>query len=68
MLFRSALAAYLSDCKTVPDAVIERIAGVRHLIVDALRHKPHPTHMCVAEALAVAEQVRPGETWVAQKK
>ncbi len=57
------LAAYLSDCKTVPDAVIERIAGVRHLIVDALRHKPHPTHMNVAEALEVSRKIAPGRTW-----
>jgi phosphoribosyl 1,2-cyclic phosphate phosphodiesterase len=57
------LAAYLSDCKSVPAPVIERISGVRHLIVDALRHKPHPTHMCVAEALAVAAQVQPAQTW-----
>jgi phosphoribosyl 1,2-cyclic phosphate phosphodiesterase len=57
------LAAYFSDCKAVPDAAIERIAGVRHLIVDALRHKEHPTHMNVRDALAVAEKVRPGQTW-----
>jgi phosphoribosyl 1,2-cyclic phosphate phosphodiesterase len=57
------LAAYLSDCKTVPESVIERIRGVRHLIVDALRHKPHPTHMSVAEALTVVEKVRPKQAW-----
>jgi len=57
------LAAYLSDCKSVPAPVIERISGVRHLIVDALRHKAHPTHMCVTEALAVAEKVQPEHTW-----
>jgi phosphoribosyl 1,2-cyclic phosphate phosphodiesterase len=57
------LAAYLSDCKTVPPAVIERIAGVRHLIVDALRHKLHPTHMSVSEALALAQKVAPERTW-----
>jgi phosphoribosyl 1,2-cyclic phosphate phosphodiesterase len=58
------LAAYLSDCKVVPPAVVERIAGVRHLIVDALRHKSHPTHMSVGEALALAEKVQPEQTWL----
>ena len=57
------LAAYLSDCKRVPEAAIERIRGVRHLIVDALRHKPHPTHMNIDEALALAQKVGPGQTW-----
>lgn len=57
------LAAYLTDCKEVPPAVIERIAGVRHLIVDALRYTPHPTHMSVDEALALRAQVGPAQTW-----
>ena len=56
------LAAYLSDCKIVPAEVIEQIQGVELLIVDALRHKLHPTHMNIEEALAVAAQVRPGRT------
>ncbi len=57
------LVAYLSDCKAVPDAVAEQIAGVRHLIIDALRRKPHPTHLSIGEALAVAARVRPAHTW-----
>jgi len=57
------LAAYLSDCKAVPPTVIEQIHGVRHLIVDALRNKPHPTHMSVDEALAVAAETQPTQTW-----
>jgi phosphoribosyl 1,2-cyclic phosphate phosphodiesterase len=57
------LAAYLTDCKAVPPEVIEQIRGVEHLIVDALRHRPHPTHMNVAEALEVAAAARPGRTW-----
>jgi phosphoribosyl 1,2-cyclic phosphate phosphodiesterase len=58
-----ALAAYLSDCKAVSPSGIERIRGVRHLIVDALRYQPHPTHMNVTEALALADEVRPAQTW-----
>jgi phosphoribosyl 1,2-cyclic phosphate phosphodiesterase len=57
------LAAYLSDCKVVPPAVIQRIHGVETLIIDALRHAEHPTHLTVAEALDVAAQVQPGATW-----
>ena len=58
-----ALAAYLSDCKEVPEAVVERIRGVEVLIVDALRHREHPTHMSIAEALDFAGCVAPGATW-----
>jgi phosphoribosyl 1,2-cyclic phosphate phosphodiesterase len=56
------LVAYLSDCSAVPDEIVRRIAGVRVLIIDALRPKPHPTHLSVAQALKVAEKVRPAQT------
>jgi phosphoribosyl 1,2-cyclic phosphate phosphodiesterase len=58
-----SFAAYLSDCKVVPEDVRAEIRGVRHLIVDALRYTPHPTHMNVDEALALAREVAPGQTW-----
>jgi phosphoribosyl 1,2-cyclic phosphate phosphodiesterase len=31
--------------------------------VDALRIEPHPTHMNVSEALALVDEVKPGQTW-----
>ena len=33
--------------------------GVRTLVVGALRHRPHPTHFTVAQALEVVARVRP---------
>jgi phosphoribosyl 1,2-cyclic phosphate phosphodiesterase len=53
------LVAYLSDCSKVPQEIAGQIAGVRALIIDALRHKPHPTHLSVDQALEVASRVRP---------
>lgn len=58
------LVAYLSDCKRVGESVVERVRGVRVLIVDALRHRPHPTHMNVEEALALAARIGPEATWL----
>ena len=56
------LLAYLSDCSAVPDEIARQIEGVQLLVIDALRHKPHPTHLSVAQALEVAERVRPTRT------
>ncbi|MEP6698489.1 MAG: MBL fold metallo-hydrolase [Verrucomicrobiota bacterium] len=56
------LVAYLSDCSAVPDEIVRLIDGVKILIIDALRHKPHPTHLSVGEAIEVATKVQPAQT------
>ena len=55
--------AYLSDCKVVPEAALDRLRGVETLIIDALRYREHPTHMNIEEALAVRERVQAQRTW-----
>jgi phosphoribosyl 1,2-cyclic phosphate phosphodiesterase len=57
------LVAYLSDCSAVPDEIARQIQGVRVLIIDALRRKPHPTHLSVDQALEVAGRVQPEKTY-----
>jgi len=57
------LVAYLSDCSAVPDAIVDLISGVKVLIIDALRDKPHPTHLSVGQALEAAARVKPGDTY-----
>jgi phosphoribosyl 1,2-cyclic phosphate phosphodiesterase len=56
------LIAYLSDCSGVPDEIVQQIAQVKVLIIDALRHKPHPNHLSVSQALEVASKVQPSRT------
>jgi phosphoribosyl 1,2-cyclic phosphate phosphodiesterase len=57
------LVAYLSDCSAVPDTIVDLIAGVKVLIIDALRDRPHPTHLSVGQALEVAACVKPAATY-----
>jgi phosphoribosyl 1,2-cyclic phosphate phosphodiesterase len=57
------LVAYLSDCSDVPAEIIDRISGVKILIIDALRDKPHPTHLTVDQALEFARRIQPQQTY-----
>ena len=57
------LCAYISDCKTVKSEAVEAMQGVDTLIIDALRHMPHPTHMSFAESLDFAEKLKPARTF-----
>jgi phosphoribosyl 1,2-cyclic phosphate phosphodiesterase len=52
--FRIGSFAYLTDCNQIPDLswpLLTADGGVRTLIIDALRHRPHPTHFSVSEAI-----------------
>lgn len=57
--FRFGSAAYLTDFSEIPSASMERLRGLDILFLDALRHRPHPTHSTVANSLRLVEELRP---------
>ncbi len=54
---------YLTDVKTMADEEIEKIKGVKVLVVNALREEPHHSHLNLEEALAFVEKVNPENTY-----
>lgn len=61
--FRFGDFAYLTDTNHVPETSLPLLVGVKTLILDALRHRPHPTHFTVAEALEAAGRIKPAQTY-----
>jgi phosphoribosyl 1,2-cyclic phosphate phosphodiesterase len=55
--FRLGSMAYLTDFSSVPESSFAALQGLDVLFLDALRHKPHPTHSTVEQSLKIAERV-----------
>jgi phosphoribosyl 1,2-cyclic phosphate phosphodiesterase len=55
--YRIGPFGYITDAKRVPEPVIARLRGVRVLVLNALFDRPHPTHLSIEEAVAVAAAV-----------
>jgi phosphoribosyl 1,2-cyclic phosphate phosphodiesterase len=60
--YRVGSFAYLTDCSAIPESSWPLLEGVRTLVIDALRHRPHPTHFTVEQAIDVAARVGPDRT------
>lgn len=57
--FRIGNLAYITDAKIVPDETVEALRGVDTLIINALRPKPHVSHLSLSEALVIIERIGP---------
>lgn len=57
--FRIGDLAYLPDVAKIPDSALDELRDLDCWIIDALRRKPHPTHLCLDEALEWIERMAP---------
>jgi phosphoribosyl 1,2-cyclic phosphate phosphodiesterase len=62
--FRIDDIAYCTDVNRLPERSWPLLEGLRVLVLDALRFKPHPGHFSLQEALEVIERVKPQRAYL----
>jgi phosphoribosyl 1,2-cyclic phosphate phosphodiesterase len=62
--FRLDDVAYCTDVNKIPPESWPLLEGVRVLVLDALRIKPHPGHYCLEEALDVISRIGPEQAYL----
>jgi phosphoribosyl 1,2-cyclic phosphate phosphodiesterase len=50
---------YITDANYISEKVIERIKGVKYLVLNALRKEKHPSHFTLNEAIEMVEKTKP---------
>jgi phosphoribosyl 1,2-cyclic phosphate phosphodiesterase len=62
--FRIDDVAYCTDVNRIPERSWPLLEGLRVLVLDALRPRPHPGHFSLQEALAVIDRVKPARAYL----
>jgi phosphoribosyl 1,2-cyclic phosphate phosphodiesterase len=62
--FRIDDFAYLTDVKTIEETEIQKLQGVKILVVNALREEPHHSHFNLQEALDFIGQIQPEKAYL----
>jgi phosphoribosyl 1,2-cyclic phosphate phosphodiesterase len=61
--FRIGSVAYCTDTSGIPPESWPLLEGVEVLILDCLRRQPHPTHLHLEAAVALAHRLAPRQTY-----
>jgi phosphoribosyl 1,2-cyclic phosphate phosphodiesterase len=55
--YRIGPLGYVTDAKVLPPEAVDRLRGVNVLVLNALFHTEHPTHMSIPEAVRTAQSI-----------
>ena len=61
--FRINDFAYITDANAIPDATLEKLRGVKILVLNALQKEKHISHFNLTEAIAMAKKINADKTY-----
>ena len=62
--FRFGRTAYMTDVSAIPESSFALLQGLHDVVLSALRHKPHPSHATVEQAVEWARRIGAKRTWL----
>lgn len=62
--YRIGSLTYVTDALHFPDSSIALMQGTDTLVINALRHREHHSHMNLKQALDVISLIKPRQTWI----
>jgi phosphoribosyl 1,2-cyclic phosphate phosphodiesterase len=62
--FRIGNVAFCTDVSTIPAGSREQLRNLDVLVLNTLRHKPHPTHLHLDAALNLIRQLQPRQAYL----
>lgn len=62
--YRMGRFAYVTDTSEIPPETLEQLSGLHTLVIDALRYRPHVTHLSIAQAVEVVQQLEPHRAYL----
>ena len=62
--FRVGDFAYITDASYIPESSMEKLYGVKYLVINALRKEKHISHFSLREAIDVIHQVSPKKAFL----
>jgi len=62
--YRFADFAYITDAKTIDKIELDKLFGLKYLVINALRHETHISHLTLNEALEIVDYLKPEQTYL----
>ncbi|MBA4322751.1 MAG: hypothetical protein C0408_08035 [Odoribacter sp.] len=62
--FRVGEFAYITDADYIPESSMEKLSGVRYLVINALRKQKHSSHFNLSEAIDHIRKISPRRAFI----